>query len=201
MLALPHYNGDYAANARSEGPKCVAGTCFRNLYDEEDLVEYDLAALDPPLPESFQEALNDAPTLAFNRLLGRQFFRSKMEGIWARAIAVNSHPSRALLEYLVDGGLREHGFTGGSRIPYLGADYRVHALALAPVGQLLNQTLRVMEDNAYLFNLAIAAEASCRNAIIRLDTLHLMNDEITNLRPRISSNLLSVRRFNNLNPH
>ena len=148
-----------------------------------------------------RDALNDAPTLAFNRLLGRQFYRSKMEAIWARAIAVNSHPSRALVDYIVDGGLREHGFTGGSRIPYLAADYRVHALALAPVGQLLNQTLRVMEDNAYLFNLAIAAEASCRNAIIRLDTLHLMDENVNHLRPRISSNLLSVRRFTDLFPH
>ena len=124
-----------------------------------------------------------------------------MEGIWARAIAVNSHPSRALVDYIVDGGLREHGFTGGSRIPYLAADFRVHGLALAPIGQITLQTLRLMEDNPYHFNLVIAAEASCRNAIIRLDTLHLMDENVNHLRPRISSNLLSVRRFTDLFPH
>ena len=38
LLSEPHYASDYGVNANSEGPKCVAGTCFRNLYDEEEVV-------------------------------------------------------------------------------------------------------------------------------------------------------------------
>ena len=47
LLSLTHYAGDYGANAASEGPKCVAGTCFRNLYEEDESIQHDLSQMSP----------------------------------------------------------------------------------------------------------------------------------------------------------
>ena len=191
LLSQPHYRSDYGYNQRKEGPQCAAGLSFRAYYTGEEAKRPNLR---PYAETIYADPLNDAPTLAFNRLLGAQFYRSKMEGIWARAIALGVNPGKALVDYLIDGGLRDHGFTRGSRIPYLAADFRVHALAMTPVGQLHPHMLSLMATDPCHFNIVLAAEASCRNAIVRVDTIHYLDEQWARLRPRITSNLLSVKR-------
>ena len=191
FLFQTHYKTDYGKNIRNEGPKCAAGLSFRHLYNAVDARRHNNSGFAETV---FADSFNDAPTLAFNRLLGGPFYRSKMEAILARAVALGTNPGRALVDYLMHGGLSEHGFTGGSRIPYLGADFRVHALAMTPVGQLAPNMLSLMATDPYHFNILLAAEASCRNAIVRVDTMHFLDERFAKLRPRITSNLLSVKR-------
>ena len=54
-----------------------------------------------------------------------------------------------------------------------------------------------MAQNPYLFNLMLAATTRCNRAIIRLDTVHFYDETLSHNRPRITTQLLTVRRMNN----
>ena len=139
--------------------------------------------------------MNDAPTVAFNTLFGEVILRSKFEGIWLKSRSVSQHASQGIIDYLVDGGLRDKAFSHGDRVPYVGADMRLHPLCVAPVMTLSLNKLILMASGARMFNLLVAATVRCENAIIRFDTVHFMNDQIfSHLKPRITSHLVNVRR-------
>ena len=57
--------------------------------------------------------------------------------------------------------------------------------------------LQMMASNPYFFQLMLAALTRCNRAIIRLDTVHLLDDDLEYNRPRITSQLLTVKRSNN----
>ena len=195
--ALNHffYQGDYGENKHQyTGPQVTAGSCMRVFADTApDFV--------PQQPENNQQPdphwanqLNDAPALAFNRLLGEKFLRSKMEAVWMKGRASKQHAAQACIDYLVDGGLRGKAFTHGDRIPYVGADLKVHPIAVAPVGSLSLHKIILMATDPHMFNLLVAGTVKCRNAMIRLDTIEFMDSRNQYMRPRICSSLLTLRR-------
>ena len=139
--------------------------------------------------------LNNAPTLAFNKLLGQSVFRNKMEGIWFKSVSQGQHPALGITDYVVDGGLRETAFSYGNRISYVGADLRLHPLAVVPVATLSINKLMLMAREARLFNLLVASTVRCTGAIIRFDRILFMDDGMQILRPRIESNLVTLKRF------
>ena len=108
--------------------------------------------------------------------------------------ASNQHAAAACIDYIVDGGLRDKAWSNGDRIPYVSADLKVHPLAVAPVASISLHKLNVMATDPHMFNLMVAGTAKCRNAILRLDTVHFMDPKNQYLRPRITSNMLTLRR-------
>ena len=99
-----------------------------------------------------------------------------------------------------DGGLRETAFSYGNRIPYVGADLRIHPLAVVPVATLSMNKLLLMAREARLFNLLVASTARCSGAIIRFDRILFMDESLKILRPRIESNLVTLKRKRMKNP-
>ena len=82
LLAFPHYDSHDGRNENKVGPLVAAGTVLRH-EDPTDLIA-------PPnvnlvVDNSRENNLNNAPTLAFNKLMGQPFFRNKMEGIWFKS--------------------------------------------------------------------------------------------------------------------
>ena len=144
--------------------------------------------------------LNDAPTLAFNKLLGQPFFRNKMEAIWFKSRSHGQHPAFGVTDFVADGGLRETAISHGNRIPYVAADLRIHPLAVVPVSTLSLNKLLLMATNARMFNLLVAATVRCTAAIIRFDRVLFMDEEMQILRPRIESNLITLKRHKTKNP-
>ena len=107
---------------------------------------------------------------------------------------------------MTDGGLRETAFSYGNRIPYVGADLRIHPLAVVPVATLSMNKLLLMAREARLFNLLVASTARCSGAIIRFDRILFMDEGLKILRPRIESNLVTLKRVRHkvpgqLRPH
>ena len=152
------------------------------------------------MDNSRENNLNNAPTLAFNKLIGQQFFRNKMEGIWFNSRSHSQHPALGITDFVSDGGLRETAFSHGSRIPYVAADLRMHPLAVVPVATLSLNKLLLMATNPRMFNLLVAATVRCTGAIIRFDRVIFMDESLKILRPRIESNLITLRRSKKRNP-
>ena len=111
---------------------------------------------------------NEAPTKAFNRLIGRPFFRSSFDGILAKSRASHQTVAQAFTDYLVDGGLSCKALQG-CRFPYLDMDGRVHALAMIEKGTINHRQFDTMCVNNLYFSLMLLAILDCHNALIRVD--------------------------------
>ena len=82
LLMVAHQNTEYCRNAANEGPKLAPAAILR-VDDATDLNLEHGVQLDAERTNN----LNDAPTLAYNKLLGQTFFRNKMEGIWFKSVS------------------------------------------------------------------------------------------------------------------
>ena len=190
-LLAPHYNTTDGRNEKNVGPLVAAGAVLRH----EDFTDENPPPVQNGVVDRKRENnLNNAPTLAFNKLLGQPFFRNKMEAIWFKSRSHSQHPALGITDFVADGGLRETAISHGNRIPYVAADLRIHPLAVVPVATLSLNKLLLMATNPRMFNLLVAATVRCTAAIIRFDRVLFMNEEMTILRPRIESNLITLKR-------
>ena len=194
MLVKPLYTHAYAINADMKPPTCTAGRTLR--VPENEILEPAAEPLNA-LPDELLFKMNNAPMLAFNNLFGEPIFRNKFEALWMKARSSKLNPAFGITDFAVDGGLRDKAFSNGDRIPYAGADMRVHPLCVAPVIEISLNKLILMCNGPKMFNLQVAATVKCDNAIIRFDTVDFMDEDYTHLKPRITSHLVNVRRHRN----
>ena len=59
-----------------------------------------------------------------------------MEPILMKARSSHIPLSQACVDYINDGGIRNKAWSSADRIPYVGADLKVHPLCVAPVVRL-----------------------------------------------------------------
>ena len=72
-----HYNTEYGNNPDFIGPKITPAIVLRENQPTDVIVDNQA-----PVENDPKLKLNNAPTLAMNKLLGEPFFRNLMEGIW-----------------------------------------------------------------------------------------------------------------------
>ena len=188
LVVQKHYNTDDGCNPDFVAPRVCPATVLRENENTDVILEPLV-----PVEHDPKLKLNDAPTLAMNKLLGQPFFRNLMEGIWFGARSQMQHPAQGITDFVTDGGLRQTAFSHGNRIPYVGADLRLHPLAVVPVATLSHNKLLLMATSARMFNLQAASTVRCNQAIIRFDQVHFMDETMQMLRPRIESNLVTLK--------